>query len=77
MSLKTQSIRMRLTLRCSNVFSGAIWQPFLNLSASLVQHRYGVSEGLAATQASVLGVGAIILYPIVRRVILQCLSLSN
>ncbi|KAL1408441.1 hypothetical protein Q8F55_005253 [Vanrija albida] len=48
-----------------NLFCGAIWQPFLHLSANLVQVRYGLTEQQASFNASVLLGGAIILYPIV------------
>ena len=49
----------------SNVLSGAIWQPFLHLSANLVQNRYSLSESIASFQASILLAGAIVLYPVV------------
>ena len=61
-----------LSSRCHsrNVLSGAIWQPFLHLSANLVQTRYGVSEQVASTQAAVLLAGAIFLYPMVNSIFL-------
>ncbi|ORX33514.1 major facilitator superfamily domain-containing protein [Kockovaella imperatae] len=50
-----------------NLLAGSIWQPFLHLSADLIQHRYSVSEQIASYQASVLLAGAIVLYPIIGR----------
>lgn len=49
-----------------NVFSGAIWAPFLHLSANIVKVRYGLTDGFAAVQAAILLSGALILYPVVR-----------
>ncbi|KLT39988.1 MFS general substrate transporter [Cutaneotrichosporon oleaginosum] len=48
-----------------NLFCGAIWQPFLHLSANIVQVRFNLSESQASMNASVLMAGAIVLYPIV------------
>lgn len=48
------------------MLSGAIWQPFLHLSANLLQVRYASSETVASREASVLLAGAVILYPVVR-----------
>lgn len=51
--------------RTRNVLSGAIWQPFLHLSANLLQIRYKSTEAVASLEASVLLAGAIVLYPLV------------
>lgn len=48
-----------------NILSGAIWSPFIHLSANLVQTRYDISETLASRFAAILLCGAIVLYPIV------------
>ncbi|BEI83248.1 hypothetical protein CcaverHIS002_0311160 [Cutaneotrichosporon cavernicola] len=48
-----------------NLFCGAIWQPFLHLSANIVQVRFGLSESQASMNASVLMAGAIVLYPFI------------
>lgn len=48
-----------------NLFCGAIWQPFLHLSANIVQVRFNLSESQASMNASVLMAGAIVLYPII------------
>jgi hypothetical protein len=60
-----------------NLFCGAIWQPFLHLSANvssqrprlsspqIVQVRFNLTESQASMNASVLMAGAIVLYPIV------------
>ncbi|GMK53678.1 hypothetical protein CspeluHIS016_0102640 [Cutaneotrichosporon spelunceum] len=48
-----------------NLFCGAIWQPFLHLSANIVQVRFDLTESQASMNASVLMAGAIILYPII------------
>ncbi|BEJ06583.1 hypothetical protein CcaverHIS641_0311050 [Cutaneotrichosporon cavernicola] len=45
-----------------NLFCGAIWQPFLHLSANV---RFGLSESQASMNASVLMAGAIVLYPFI------------
>ncbi|KZT54379.1 MFS general substrate transporter, partial [Calocera cornea HHB12733] len=47
-----------------NVLCGAIWAPFLHLSANIIERRYGLSEGEAGRQASLLMAGSIFLYPI-------------
>lgn len=47
-----------------NILCGAIWSPFLHLSANIVQVRFSLSESQASFNASVLLAGAIILYPI-------------
>ncbi|EIW68617.1 hypothetical protein TREMEDRAFT_69096 [Tremella mesenterica DSM 1558] len=71
-----------------NVLAGAIWQPFLHLSANLVQHRYNLTESIASFQASILLAGAIVLYPLVGiltdrlgtstpRVTFHCIHLSS
>lgn len=57
--------RWDIMLTSSNLFAGAIWQPFLHLAPSLLQARYQESESLASLQGSMLLAGAIILYPIV------------
>ncbi|KZO93524.1 MFS general substrate transporter [Calocera viscosa TUFC12733] len=47
-----------------NVLCGAIWAPFLHLSANIIERRYGLTEGDAGSRASLLMAGSIFLYPI-------------
>ena len=47
-----------------NIFSGAIWSPFLNLAANLIQRRYLLSDSLSAKYASLLLAFSIVLYPL-------------
>ncbi|KAF7969819.1 hypothetical protein HWV62_25946 [Athelia sp. TMB] len=47
-----------------NVLCGALWAPFTHLAANLIEQRYGLTEDAAASQASILLAGSIVLYPI-------------
>jgi len=47
------------------VLSGAIWMPFMHLSANIIERRYGLTESDAGNRASLLMAGSIFLYPIV------------
>ncbi|RXW22956.1 hypothetical protein EST38_g2899 [Candolleomyces aberdarensis] len=47
-----------------NIFCGMIWVPFIHLAPNLIEKRYGLSEEIAANQASYLLVGPIVLYPL-------------
>ncbi|KAL7411643.1 major facilitator superfamily domain-containing protein [Mrakia frigida] len=46
-----------------NIFSGAIWSPFLQLSSNLIQRRYLLSDATSASYASLLLAFSIVLYP--------------
>ncbi|KAF7982474.1 hypothetical protein HWV62_28040 [Athelia sp. TMB] len=47
-----------------NVLCGALWAPFTHLAANLIEQRYNLTEDAAASQASILLAGSIVLYPI-------------
>lgn len=47
-----------------NVLCGMVWAPFIHLAPNLIENRYGLSEEAAATQASYLLAGPIVLYPL-------------
>ncbi|KAF8587893.1 MFS general substrate transporter [Ramaria rubella] len=47
-----------------NVLCGTIWIPFTHLAPNLIENRYGLSEGQAAAQGSILLAGPIVLYPL-------------
>ncbi|KAF8531008.1 major facilitator superfamily domain-containing protein [Gautieria morchelliformis] len=47
-----------------NILCGTIWAPFTHLASNIIEHRYTISEGAAAEQASILLVGSVFLYPI-------------
>ncbi|KZP30883.1 MFS general substrate transporter [Athelia psychrophila] len=47
-----------------NVLCGAVWSPFTHLASNLIEHRYNLTESAAASQASILLAGSIVLYPI-------------
>ncbi|EJU02025.1 MFS general substrate transporter [Dacryopinax primogenitus] len=47
-----------------NVLCGAIWAPFMHLSANIIERRYGLTEADAGSRASLLMAGSIFLYPI-------------
>ncbi|KAG6902873.1 hypothetical protein C0995_010042 [Termitomyces sp. Mi166 len=46
-----------------NVLSGMMWSPFTHLAANIIETRYNLSERDAATRASYLLAGSLILYP--------------
>ncbi|KAL0951154.1 hypothetical protein HGRIS_007887 [Hohenbuehelia grisea] len=48
-----------------NVLCGSIWSPFTHLAANIIEKRYNLSEKDAASQASYLLAGSLVLYPIV------------
>lgn len=69
-----------------NVLCGMIWAPFIHLAPNLIERRFGLSEREAATKASYLLAGSLILYPISgylvdtmkqRNIILRLLCLSS
>ncbi|KAL0951153.1 hypothetical protein HGRIS_007887 [Hohenbuehelia grisea] len=47
-----------------NVLCGSIWSPFTHLAANIIEKRYNLSEKDAASQASYLLAGSLVLYPI-------------
>ncbi|KXN89999.1 Major facilitator superfamily domain-containing protein 1 [Leucoagaricus sp. SymC.cos] len=49
-----------------NIWCGMIWSPFSQLAANIIEKRYKLTEEEAATKASYLLAGSMILYPIVR-----------
>ncbi|KAG6885279.1 hypothetical protein C0993_003710 [Termitomyces sp. T159_Od127] len=46
-----------------NVLCGMMWSPFTHLAANIIETRYNMRERDAATQASYLLAGSLILYP--------------
>ncbi|KAH6917358.1 major facilitator superfamily domain-containing protein [Coprinopsis sp. MPI-PUGE-AT-0042] len=71
---------------CLNVLCGMIWAPFIHLAPNLIERRFGLSEREAATKASYLLAGSLVLYPISgylvdsmkqRNIILRLLCLSS
>ncbi|KAI4526815.1 MFS general substrate transporter, partial [Schizophyllum commune Loenen D] len=47
-----------------NVLCGAIWSPFVHLAANIIETRYSLPEASAASQASYLLAGSLIMYPL-------------
>ncbi|KAF9566046.1 MFS general substrate transporter [Agrocybe pediades] len=47
-----------------NVFCGFIWTPFFPIAPNIIERRYGLSEGRAAEESSLLHAGSMFLYPL-------------
>uniref|UniRef100_D8PPV1 Lysosomal dipeptide transporter MFSD1 n=1 Tax=Schizophyllum commune (strain H4-8 / FGSC 9210) TaxID=578458 RepID=D8PPV1_SCHCM len=47
-----------------NVLCGSIWSPFVHLAANIIETRYSLPEASAASQASYLLAGSLIMYPL-------------
>ncbi|KAH9022995.1 MFS general substrate transporter [Lactarius pseudohatsudake] len=48
-----------------NVLCGAVWNPFPQLAANILEDRFNLTEQEASYQASFLLVGSIVLYPLI------------